>query len=198
MRHAIAAQRKRHYGIDYNPDTEVLVTVGATEAIAASVLGLVEPGSEVLVIEPFYDSYSPVIAMAGCVRTAVPLVADGAGFRIDTDGLRAGRHAQDTRADPQLPAQSDRRRGLRCRVQRAVAALAIEHDLLVITDEVYEQLVFGGPAPAAGRLPRHGRVHRDHLQRGRDVQRHRLEDRVGLWPCRTHRRGTRRLAVPQL
>lgn len=59
LRRAIAAQRKRHYGIEYDPDTEVLVTVGATEAIAASVLGLVEPGSEVLVIEPFYDSYSP-------------------------------------------------------------------------------------------------------------------------------------------
>ena len=65
LREAIAAQRKRHFGTEYEPDTEVLVTVGATEAIAASVLGLVEPGSEVLLIEPFYDSYSPVIAMAG-------------------------------------------------------------------------------------------------------------------------------------
>lgn len=142
LRHAIAAQRKRHYGIDYNPDTEVLVTVGATEAIAASVLGLVEPGSEVLVIEPFYDSYSPVIAMAGCVRTAVPLVADGAGFRIDTDGLRRAVTPK-TRAlilnsphNPTGAVASDAE-------LRAVAALAIEHDLLVITDEVYEQLVFG-------------------------------------------------------
>ncbi len=55
LREAIAAQRKRHFGIDYDPDTEVFVTVGATEAIAASVIGLVEPGSEVLLIEPFYD-----------------------------------------------------------------------------------------------------------------------------------------------
>ena len=60
LRQAIAAQRKRHFGIEYDPDTEVLVTVGATEAIAAAVIGLVEPGSEVLLIEPFYDSYSPV------------------------------------------------------------------------------------------------------------------------------------------
>jgi len=58
LRQAIAAQRRRHFGVDYDPDTEVLVTVGATEAIAAAVLGLVEPGSEVLLIEPFYDSYS--------------------------------------------------------------------------------------------------------------------------------------------
>lgn len=141
LRHAIAGQRKRHYGIDYDPDTEVLVTVGATEAIAASVLGLVEPGSEVLVIEPFYDSYSPVIAMAGCVRTAVPLVADGAGFGIDVEGLRRAVTPK-TRAlilnsphNPTGAVASDAE-------LRAIAALAIEHDLLVITDEVYEQLVF--------------------------------------------------------
>jgi N-succinyldiaminopimelate aminotransferase len=142
LRHAIAAQRKRHYGIDYDPDTEVLVTVGATEAIAASVLGLVEPGSEILVIEPFYDSYSPVIAMAGCVRIAVPLVAEGAGFGIDVEGLR-GAVTPKTRAlilnsphNPTGAVASDAE-------LRAIAALAIEHDLLVITDEVYEQLVFG-------------------------------------------------------
>src|SRR5271166_6912116 len=88
LRQAISAQRKRHFGIDYDPDTEVLVTVGATEAIAAAVLGLVEPGSEVLLIEPFYDSYSPVVAMAGAHRVAVPLVPDGRGFGLDTDALR--------------------------------------------------------------------------------------------------------------
>ena len=88
LRQAIAAHRKRHFGIEYDPDTEVLVTVGATEAIAAAVLGLVEPGSEVLLIEPFYDSYSPVVAMAGAHRVAVPLVPDGRGFALDTDALR--------------------------------------------------------------------------------------------------------------
>ncbi len=88
LRQAIAAQRKRHFGIDYDPDSEVLVTVGATEAIASAVLGLVEPGSEVLLIEPFYDSYSPVVAMAGAHRVSVPLVADGRGFALDVDALR--------------------------------------------------------------------------------------------------------------
>lgn len=142
LRAAIAAQRKRHYGIDYDADTEVLVTVGATEAIAAAVLGLVEPGSEVLVIEPFYDSYSPVIAMAGCVRKAVPLVAAGAGFAIDVDALRRAVTPQ-TRAlilnsphNPTGAVASDAELS-------AIAALAVEHDLLVISDEVYEQLVFG-------------------------------------------------------
>ncbi|MCV7064942.1 pyridoxal phosphate-dependent aminotransferase [Mycolicibacterium farcinogenes] len=142
LRTAIAAQRKRHYGIDYDADTEVLMTVGATEAIAAAVLGLVEPGSEVLVIEPFYDSYSPVIAMAGCVRKAVPLVAAGAGFAIDVDALRRAVTPR-TRAlilnsphNPTGAVASDAE-------LRAIAALAVEHDLLVISDEVYEQLVFG-------------------------------------------------------
>src|SRR3954447_7756625 len=88
LRQAIAADRQRKYGTEYDPEREVLVTVGATEAIASAVLGLVEPGSEILLIEPFYDSYSPVIAMAGCERRAVPLVQSGRGFAIDVDGLR--------------------------------------------------------------------------------------------------------------
>lgn len=143
LRLAIAAQRKRVHGVQYDPDTEVLVTVGATEAIAASVIGLVEPGSEVLVIEPFYDSYSPVIAMAGCERRAVPLVPSGRGFAIDVDALRAAVTPQ-TKAlilnsphNPTGAVASDAE-------LRAVAALAVEHDLLVITDEVYEALVFDG------------------------------------------------------
>ena len=143
LRQAIAAQRKRVHGVQYDPDTEVLVTVGATEAIAASVIGLVEPGSEVLVIEPFYDSYSPVIAMARCERRAVPLVPSGRGFAIDVDALRAAVTPQ-TKAlilnsphNPTGAVASDAE-------LRAVAALAVEHDLLVITDEVYEALVFDG------------------------------------------------------
>lgn len=151
LREAIAAQRKRHYGIDYDPDTDVLVTVGGTEAIAAAVIGLVEPGSEVLIIAPFYDSYSPVIAMAGCHRVVVPLVPDNRdslvarhrGFAIDIDRLRAAITPR-TRAlilnSPHNPtgmvASHDE--------LTAIAALAIEHDLVVITDEVYEQLTFDG------------------------------------------------------
>ena len=143
LRQAIAGQRSRHYGTEYDPDTEVLVTVGATEAIAASVLGLVEPGSEVLLVEPFYDSYSPVIAMAGCHRRAVPMRQDGDGFAIDVEGLRAA-IGPETRAlivnSPHNPtgmvAGDDE--------LRALTALAVEADLLVIADEVYEHLVFDG------------------------------------------------------
>lgn len=151
LREAIAAQRRRHYGIDYDPDTEVLVTVGATEAIAAAVIGLVEPGSEVLLIEPFYDSYSPVIAMAGCHRVSVPLISDAGGFAIDIDRLRRAVTPR-TRAlilnsphNPTGMVASDAELA-------AIAAIAVEHDLLVITDEVYEQLVFDGHShlPLAG------------------------------------------------
>jgi N-succinyldiaminopimelate aminotransferase len=143
LRQAIAAQRKRHFGVEYDPDTEVLVTVGATEAIAAAVIGLVEPGSEVLLIEPFYDSYSPVVAMAGAQRASVPLVADGRGFALDTDALRRA-VTPATRAlivnSPHNPTGAV----LSATELAAIAEIAIEADLLVITDEVYEHLVFDG------------------------------------------------------
>jgi N-succinyldiaminopimelate aminotransferase len=143
LRQAIAAQRKRHFGVDYDPDTEVLVTVGATEAIAAAVIGLVEPGSEVLLIEPFYDSYSPVIAMAGAERRAVPLVPDGRGFAVDVDGLR---RAVTPRTKALIVNSPHNPTGMVCTDAElaAIAELAVEADLLVITDEVYEHLVFDG------------------------------------------------------
>ncbi|MDO0974827.1 pyridoxal phosphate-dependent aminotransferase [Mycolicibacterium frederiksbergense] len=143
LREAIAEQRRRLYGVSYDPDSEILVTVGATEAIAASVIGLVEPGSEVLVIEPFYDSYSPVIAMAGCHRVAVPMVSDAPGFAIDVEALRDA-VTPNTRAlilnSPHNPTGSV----ASAEELAAIAELAIARDLLVITDEVYENLVFDG------------------------------------------------------
>jgi N-succinyldiaminopimelate aminotransferase len=143
LREAIAAQRRRHFGVDYDPDTEVLVTVGATEAIAAAVIGLVEPGSEVLLIEPFYDSYSPVVAMACAHRVAVPLVPDGRGFALDTDALRRA-VTPGTRAliinSPHNPTGTV----LNETELAAIAEVAVAADLLVITDEVYEHLVYDG------------------------------------------------------
>lgn len=143
LREAVAAQRKRRHGIEYDPDSEVLVTAGATEAIASAVLGLVEPGSDVLLIEPFYDSYSPVIAMAGCHRVTAPMVTDGRGFAIDADALRRA-VTPTTRAlilntphNPTGMVASDADLA-------AIAEVAISRDLLVITDEVYEHLVFDG------------------------------------------------------
>ncbi|OBI35475.1 pyridoxal phosphate-dependent aminotransferase [Mycobacterium colombiense] len=151
LRHAIAAQRRRRYGIEYDPDTEVLVTVGATEAIASAVIGLIEPGSEVLLIEPFYDSYSPVVAMASAQRVAVPLVPHGRGFALDADALRRAVTPR-TRAlivnSPHNPTGTV----LSAEELEAIAEVAIAADLLVITDEVYEHLVFDGRrhVPLAG------------------------------------------------
>lgn len=143
LRQAIAGQRARRYGIDYDPDTEILVTVGATEAIAAAVLGLVEPGSEVVLLEPFYDSYSPVVAMAGARRVSVSLVPDGRGFALDVDALRRA-VGPATRAlivnsphNPTGTVYTDSELA-------EIARIAVEADLLVISDEVYEHLVFSG------------------------------------------------------
>lgn len=141
LRQAIAAQRHRRYGQQFDPDHGVLVTVGASEAIAAAVLGLVEPGSEVLLIEPFFDTYSPVIAMAGSRRVSAPLGPDGRGFALDVDAVRAAITPR-TRAiivnSPHNPtgavlADDD---------LHALAEVAVEADLMVISDEVYEHLVF--------------------------------------------------------
>jgi N-succinyldiaminopimelate aminotransferase len=141
LRRAIAAQRQRHFGIDYDPDTEVLVTVGATEAIAAAVLGLVEPGDEVILIQPFYDSYSPVAAMAGARRLVVPLVPDGRGFALDADALRRAVTPK-TRALIVNSPHNPTGMVLTAEELKAIAEIAVAADLLVITDEVYEHLVF--------------------------------------------------------
>lgn len=143
LREAVAAQRDRRYGQHFDPEAEVLITVGASEAIAAAVLGLVEPGSEVILIEPYFDTYAPVIAMAGARRVPVPLVRDGRGFALDIDAVRAAITCR-TRAiivnSPHNPTGmvfSDDE----C---RALAALAVESNLLVISDEVYERLTYDG------------------------------------------------------
>lgn len=142
LRHAISEQQSRDYGLDYDPDTQVLVTVGATEAIAGAVLGLVEPGREVVMIEPYYDSYAATVALAGAIRRTVPLVPDGDGFRLDLDALRAA-IGPDTAAvlinTPHNPTGTV----LTDDELAEIARLCIAHDVIAITDEVYEHLLFG-------------------------------------------------------
>ncbi len=141
LRQAIADHQHRHYGLDLEPDTEVVVTTGATEGIAAALLGLVDPGDEVVVLEPYYDSYVAMIAFAGGVRRPVTLRAPD--FRLDTAALEAA-VTRRTRVmlinTPHNPTGT-----VLTRTElEAVARVAIEHDLVVITDEVYEHLVFDG------------------------------------------------------
>lgn len=143
LRHAIAAHQQRHYGLDYDPDSEVLVTAGATEAVAAALLALVEPGDEVIALEPYYDSYAASIAMAGGTRVPVTLRPDGERYRLDLDELR-GAVTDRTRLillnSPHNPTGTVLTRD----ELAAIAELACERDLLVVTDEVYEHLVFEG------------------------------------------------------
>ncbi|WP_040765777.1 pyridoxal phosphate-dependent aminotransferase [Tsukamurella sp. 1534] len=145
LRRAVAAQVERDYGLVHDPDGEVLVTVGASEGIAAAVLGLVEPGREVILIEPFYDSYAATVAMAGARRVVVPLVEDGGRYRLDPDMLR-GAVTEKTAAiivnSPHNPTGTV----LSDDDLRLIAETCVERDLLCFTDEVYEYLLFDGRA----------------------------------------------------
>lgn len=143
LRRAIADDRARRYGTAYDPDTEVLVTVGATEAISAALLGLVEPGAEVVLIEPYYDSYAAAVALAGATRRTARLVAEGDRFVLDLDSLRAAvtpRTRMLVVNSPHNPTGTVLNRA----DLTAIAEIACEHDLLVLTDEVYEHLVYDG------------------------------------------------------
>jgi len=143
LRQAIARHQQRHYGLELDPDRQVVVTTGCTEGIAAALLGLVDPGDEVVVLEPYYDSYVAMIQMAGGVRRPVTLRAPD--FRLDVDELRAAVRPR-TRFvllnSPHNPTGTV----LTPDELQAVADLAVERDLVVITDEVYEHLTFGDHA----------------------------------------------------
>jgi N-succinyldiaminopimelate aminotransferase len=150
LRHAVAEHQARFYGLSVDPDTEVLVTAGATEAIAAALLALLEPGDEVIAFEPFYDSYAACIAMAGAQR--IPLTLRAPSFRPDLDRLRS-LVTDRTRALLLNSPHNPTGMVLTEDELAAIAELAIERDLLVITDEVYEHLVFGVPHRPIATLP---------------------------------------------
>jgi len=141
LRQAISAHQQRFYGIQYDPDSEVLVTAGATEALAGTLLALLDTGDEVVVLEPMFDSYAPCIAMAGAV--AKPVTIRPPHYAIDPVELRRAITPKTKLILFNSPHNPTGRVFTRKEVQ-LVADLAIEHDLLVVTDEVYEHLVFDG------------------------------------------------------
>ncbi|MFD5767985.1 pyridoxal phosphate-dependent aminotransferase [Streptomyces sp. NPDC127049] len=153
LRAAIADHQRARYGLEYDPDREVLVTAGATEAIAAALLALVEPGDEVIALEPYYDSYAACVAMAGGTRVPVTLRpqegpgggAAGGRFVLDLDELRAAVTPR-TRLILLNTPHNPTGTVLTPAELTAIAELAVERDLLVVTDEVYEHLVFDGAA----------------------------------------------------
>jgi N-succinyldiaminopimelate aminotransferase len=150
LRAAIAAHDARFHALTYDPDTEVLVTTGATEAIAAAVLGLIEPGDEVIALEPYYDSYAANIAMAGGVR--VPVTLRPPDFRLDTDRLR-DTVTRRTKAILLNTPHNPTGAVLNAAELAAIAELCLAHDLVVIADEVYEHLVFDGVHTSIASLP---------------------------------------------
>ncbi|HKA98287.1 MAG TPA: pyridoxal phosphate-dependent aminotransferase [Streptosporangiaceae bacterium] len=141
LRQAVAAHQKRFYGIDVDPDAQVLVTAGATEAIAAALLALLEPGDEAIAFEPYYDSYAACVAMAGATR--VPVTLRPPDFRPDLDALRAaitGRTRLILLNTPHNPTGAV----FTPDEVAQIAELACSHDLLVVSDEVYEHMVYDG------------------------------------------------------
>jgi len=141
LREAIAQHQQRFYGVSYNCDTEVLVTAGATEAIAGALLGLLEPGDEVIVFEPMYDSYQACIAMAGAV--SVPILLEPPMYRPNMDAFEA---AITTRTKILLINSPHNPTGMLLTrdEQEHIARIAEQHNLIIVSDEVYEHLVFDG------------------------------------------------------
>ncbi|HZP29473.1 MAG TPA: pyridoxal phosphate-dependent aminotransferase [Acidimicrobiia bacterium] len=141
LRAAIVRHQRRFYDLEFDADREVLVTAGATEAIAAAMLSLCEVGDEVVTFEPYYDSYAASIAMAGAQRRVVTLRPPDYGFDGDALAAAIGPRTRllllNTPHNPTGKVFTRDELGL-------VARLCVEHDLIAVTDEVYEHLVYDG------------------------------------------------------
>jgi N-succinyldiaminopimelate aminotransferase len=150
LREAIADHQRRFYGIDVDSETEVLVTAGATEALAATILALIEEGDEIVTLEPFYDAYAAMIGLSRARHVTVPLRAPH--FLPDHDDLRDA-VTDRTRIilvnNPHNPTGSVLPR----ETLELVVELAHRHDAIVVTDEVYEHLVFGAAHIPVASLP---------------------------------------------
>lgn len=155
LRSAIVEHQARFWGMELDADSQVLVTCGATEAIAAAILALVEPGDEVVMFEPYFDSYSATVAMAGGVRKVVTLhePADESGaWRFDLDEVRAAIGPR-TRVMLLNTPHNPTGKVFTRHELAALGGLAIEHDLIIISDEVYEHLAYARPHVPIATLP---------------------------------------------
>ena len=139
LRRAICEHQSRFWGLSYDPDTEVLVTAGATEALAGVLLGILETGDEVALLEPMYDSYQACIALAGAVTRPVTLRPPF--YRLDPDEMRAAITPK-TRVILVNTPHNPTGAVLDQSELQVIADLAIENDLIVVSDEVYEHLTY--------------------------------------------------------
>ena len=141
LRDAISHHQMRFYGLEFDSETEVLVTAGATEAIAASLLAICEQGDEIITFEPYYDSYAASIALAGGVRRVITLNTPDYSFSIDDlEKLITAKTKAILLNSPHNPTG----KVFTHNELSHIANLCIEHDLVAICDEVYEHLVFEG------------------------------------------------------
>jgi len=144
LREAVAAHQRRFYGLDHDPETEVLITTGATEALAGALLGMLDAGDEVIVFEPMFDSYAACVALAGARVVPVLLRPEADGrYRFDPDELRAAVSERTKLVVLNTP-HNPTGKVFDAEEMAIVASVALEHDLIVVTDEVYEHLVFLG------------------------------------------------------
>jgi len=150
LREAVSAHQQRFYGLDPDPDNEVLVTTGATEAIAAALLAFVQPGDEVLTFEPFYDSYGAIIGMSGAKHVTAPLLAPD--FLPDLETLEEAFSSRTKIVllnNPHNPTGAVFPQSVLARI----VELAVKYDAIILSDEVYEHLTFGVPHIPVTTLP---------------------------------------------
>jgi N-succinyldiaminopimelate aminotransferase len=141
LRQAIARHQQRRYGIELDPDTQVQVTFGATEALASALLALVQPGDEVAMLDPSYDSYAAVVALAGGVPRPIPLAPPG--WRVDPDAVEAA-VSDRTRVLLVNSPHNPTGRVLDAGELDTLADACRRHDVIALTDEVYEHLIYDG------------------------------------------------------
>ncbi|HXH58881.1 pyridoxal phosphate-dependent aminotransferase [Iamia sp.] len=144
LREAVAAHQHRFYGVAHDPEAEVLITAGATEALAGALLGMLDAGDEVVVFEPMFDSYPAAIALAGARVAPVLLRPDADGrYRFDPEELRRA-VTERTKVILLNTPHNPTGKVFDAEEMALVASIALDHDLIVVTDEVYEHLVFPG------------------------------------------------------
>jgi N-succinyldiaminopimelate aminotransferase len=150
LRRAIAEHQQRRYGIELDPDTEIQVTFGATEALAAAVLGLVGRGDEVAFLDPTYDCYPAIVGLAG--GRARPIVLEPPAWRVEAGAVAAAIGRQTRMVVVNSP-HNPTGRVLDREELELVAAACREHDVIAVTDEVYEHMVFDGEHVPLATLP---------------------------------------------
>jgi N-succinyldiaminopimelate aminotransferase len=150
LQEAVAEHQKRFYGIDHDPSAEITIHAGATEALCATLAALLDRGDEAIVFEPFYDAYLPGIALAQAKARVVPLAPPE--FRLDPKALEAAVGPRTRLLVLNSPGNPSGR--VLTREELAgVAAVCVRRDLLVVTDEVYEHIVFDGAHVPIASLP---------------------------------------------